>query len=364
MPRNQPYHATRKFSTLNVIESVSAALLETPLHNPFVTSQGATSLARAVVCTLHLSGGRTAEGESVPVQYVTGETVDDVLDTIRSVGLELVGLDTGRYRTALDEIARLAPNSPSARCALEMAALDGWRQMHGVAFQDLWGGARDSVETDVTIPIVPNAAVLTLLAWELGIRVFKIKVGDASIEEDHARVLAVRKAAPEAKLRIDANQAFTPEGALSFIERLVGEGAHVQLLEQPVKKEDLDGMNWIAERSPVPVFADESCRTPQDALRLVNSTAVHGLNLKINKCGIGGVLDIIPIARAAGRRLMLGCMLETRRSIAVSLAIACGSGAFEFIDLDSHLLLNESGENPYFQQHGAHMNLSQTGSGA
>ena len=77
----------------------------------------------------------------------------------------------------------------------------------------------------------------------------------------------------------------------------------------------------------------------------------------INKCGIRGVLDIISIARAANKRLMLGCMLETRRSIAVSLALACGSGAFEFLDLDSHLLLNEEGENPFFTQEGARMIL-------
>jgi len=344
---------------LNTILSVTVELLETPLHNPFVTSQGATSLARAVSIGLLLSDGRTAQGESVPVKYVTGETVEDVMETVRQVGPELIGLDIRRYRTALETIARLAPDSPSARCGLEMAVLDGWSRTEGVPLQHLWGGAIEGMETDVTIPIVPNAADLTLLAWELGIRVFKIKVGDAAVEDDHARVLAVRRAAPEAKLRIDANQAFTPEGALEFVERLVDDGAQIQLLEQPVKKEDIDGMHWIAEHSPVPVFADESCRTPQQALQLVTETAVHGLNLKINKCGIAGVLDIIPIARAAGRRLMLGCMLETRRSIAVSLALACGTGAFEFLDLDSHLLLNEKGENPYFRQHGALMTFQE-----
>jgi len=339
------------------IQSVSTSLLETPLHNPFVTSQGATSVARAVSVSLALSGGGAAQGESVPVKYVTGETVEGVIETVSRVGPELEGLDLQDYRRALDRIAQLAPDAPSARCALEMAVLDGWSQSAGISLRRLWGGARDRYETDVTIPIVPNAGDLTRLAWDLGIRVFKIKVGALSIDEDHERVLAVRAAAPEAKLRIDANQAFSPDGAVAFAERLVGEGAQLQLLEQPVKKEDIDGLHWVAERSPVPVFADESCRTPQDALRLVSSTAVHGLNLKINKCGIAGVLNIIPIAKAAGRRLMLGCMLETRRSIAVSLAIACGTGAFDFIDLDSHLLLNESGENPHFDQHGGEMRM-------
>src|SRR5207244_3032620 len=157
--------------------------------------------------------------------------------------------------------------------------------------------------------------------------------------------------------RIDANQAFTPDGAVAFVERLLEEGAHVELLEQPVRKEDFEGLGHVAERSPVPVFADESVRSPADALRLAATTPLQGFNLKINKNGIAGVLDIISIARAAGRKLMLGCMLETRRSIAVSLAIACGTGAFDFLDLDSHLLLNESGENPYFHQEGPRMTL-------
>src|SRR5262249_48867499 len=156
---------------------------------------------------------------------------------------------------------------------------DAWAQTTGISLQHLWGDAQDAVETDVTIPIVPNAGELAELAWGLGIRVFKLKVGHSDVEADHARLLTVRQAGPEARFRLDANQAFTPEGALAFVERLLSEGAHLELLEQPVRKEDIAGLAWVAERSPVPVFADESCRTPQDALRLAASTPVQGFNL-------------------------------------------------------------------------------------
>ncbi len=338
------------------IASVSAETSDTPLYSPFVTSQGRATAALAVLVRLTLSDGRTATGESVPVTYVTGETIETVLAAVARVGPELIGLEVVRYRQVLQTIARLVPDGASARCGLEMAALDAWAQASESSLHRLWGAAQDSMATDVTIPIVANAGELTELAWGLGMRIFKIKVGDANIEADHARVLAVRNAAPDARLRIDANQAFTPEGALRFVERLLAEGAHVELLEQPVRAEDFVGLAWVAERSPVPVFADESCRTPADALRLAQ-TAVQGFNCKIQKSGIAGVLDIVAIARAADRRLMLGCMLETRRSIAVSLALACGTGAFDFLDLDSHLLLNESGDNPYFQQAGAVLSL-------
>jgi L-alanine-DL-glutamate epimerase-like enolase superfamily enzyme len=347
-------------STSPRIASITATPFQTPLHNPFVTSQGSTTFAQGVAIHCALDDGRVAHGESVPVAYVTGETITGVVETVQRAAPELAGLEVGRYRLALDTIARLTPEAPSARCGLEMAVLDAWMQATGNTLHRLFGGALDSVEGDLTIPIVPNAGELAAVAWGLGIRVFKLKVGHSDLEADHARVLAVRQAAPEARLRIDANQAFTPEGAVAFVERLLEEGAHVELLEQPVRKEDFEGLGQVAARSPVPVFADESVRTPADALRLAMTTPIHGFNCKINKNGIAGVLDIIAIARASGRRLMLGCMLETRRSIAVSLALACGTGAFDFIDLDSHLLLNESGENPYFHQEGPRLILPST----
>lgn len=340
---------------IHTIADIRAQLLETPLHNPFVTSQGRATSARAVAIDIILADGSAYRGESVPVKYVTGETVEDVVSTVDAVTPALIGQDVSRLRAVADAIWRLTPNAPSARCGLEMALLAAWTAVTGIQAHTLFGSAAASVESDVTIPIVPNAVELAELAWGLGIRVFKMKVGHCP-DADFERVAAVLQAIPDARLRIDANQGFTPQAALDFLHRVQDHGAHVQMLEQPVLRSDFDGLCYVAERASVPVFADESCLTAADALQIAASP-VQGCNLKINKNGIWGVLDIISIARAAGKRLMLGCMLETRRSIAVSLAIACGTGAFDFIDLDSHLLLNETGDNPFFQQHGAQMVL-------
>jgi len=340
----------------SVIQSVSAALFETPLYNPFVTSQGCAHVARAVVVEIRLADGTVCRGESVPVQYVTGETIESVLDICTQVAPLLVGTDVRQFRQPLTVLAPLVSTSPSARCGLEMAILKGFSHATGTTLHQLCGAALGSMHTDITIPIVPNAGELTELAWATGMRVFKIKVGDPDRSADLARVSAIRAAAPQARIRIDANQAFTPQEALDFVTNLVEDGAQIDLLEQPVPSRDFEGLAWVAERSPVPVFADESCITPANALKLVN-TAVHGLNLKINKNGIFGVLDIIAIAKAANRKLMLGCMLETRYSIAQSLAIACGTGAFDFLDLDSHLLLNEPANDSLFSQIGPELIL-------
>jgi L-alanine-DL-glutamate epimerase-like enolase superfamily enzyme len=237
-----------------------------------------------------------------------------------------------------------------------MAALNAWTLASGTSLATLWGGASDCVESDITIPIAPDAGVLAALAWSAGLRIFKIKVGGGTLQEDYDRIAAVREAAPNARIRIDANQAFSVADAIAFANRLLEEGTHLDFVEQPVRKDDFEGMAAVAAACPVPVFADESVRTPADALRLTQ-TPVGGFNCKINKNGIAGVLDIIAIAKASGRQLMLGCMLETRRSIAVSLALACGTGAFDYIDLDSHLLLNEAGANAHFEQEGAQLTL-------
>lgn len=336
--------------------SIASEIQETPLHSPFVTSQGRADRARCLSIRFRLSNGQEAFGEATPVEYVTGETVESVQKTVERIAPQLIGMEIERYRTLLDTILECAPAEPSARCGLEMATLEAWSLAKGLPLQSLWGGESDSVESDLTIPIVPEAGEIAAFAYATGIRVFKIKIGGGTLEEDFARVSAVRQAAPEAVLRVDANQALTPDQAIHFVHRLLEEGTHIQLLEQPVPMHDWEGLARVAEASPVPIFADESVRSPQDALRLVG-TPVQGFNLKINKCGISGVLDIISIAKAAGRKLMLGCMLETRRSIALSLALACGTGAFDYVDLDSHLLLNEVGTNTHFWQEGAKMAL-------
>src|SRR5439155_26013120 len=130
----------------------------------------------------------------------------------------------------------------------------------------------------------------------------KIKVGGPSAEEDEARVRAISGAAPGVPLRLDGNQGFQPEAALRFVQRLVDDGVPVELLEQPVDRDDWEALAAVTRRSPVPVIADEAVLTPADALK-VAAGAAHGINIKLAKSGIAGARAIIAIARAADLRL-------------------------------------------------------------
>lgn len=337
-----------------LIREVSVEAIEVPLRHAFVTSKDklARMVSRPVVITLLLDDSTQAVGEAVPVEYVTGETQESVVAEIEAAKGAVIGGDVLRIAPIIRGLMEALPESPTARAGLEMAVYNALAQSLRIPLWKLLGGACESVETDQTLSISDDAVDRARDAAALGFRFFKMKVGGADRDADLARVLEVQRAVSHARLRLDANQAFTADEALDFIDRAIAGGARIDLVEQPVAKDDLGALDRVASVSPIHVFADEAVLTPEDALTLVRETRVQGINVKLMKSGISGALDIIAIARAAGRRLMIGCMLETRRGISASLAVACGTGAFEFLDLDSHLLLQEAGSNPYFQQNG------------
>jgi len=342
-----------------VVRDVTAEIIEIPLRYAFMTAQDrlARQVTRPVVVSIALEDGRAAVGESVPVAYVTGETQESVLAAVERARPLLIGGDVRRLRPLLNRLAETLPDAPSARAGIEMALYTAFAEVTGIALWRLWGGARESVETDITLPIVPDAVERAVEAAAQGFRCFKLKVGEEDREEDFRRLCAVQEAVPNAILRVDANQAFSAEEAVIFIRRAVEAGVRLELVEQPVAKGNLLALDAVADASPVPIFADEAVKTPADALRLVRETRAQGLNVKLMKAGVTGALDILAIARAAGRKLMIGCMLETRRGIGFSLAFACGTGAFDYVDLDSHFLLGEEGPNPYFCQDGPHLRI-------
>jgi len=116
-------------------------------------------------------------------------------------------------------------------------------------------------------------------------------------------------------------------------------------------------MAWLQKRSPAPVAADESVRSPEDALRVIEARAAGVLNIKLAKTGVRGALDIAALARAAGLKLMIGCMQETARGLSPSVHLACGLGAFSYCDLDSDALLGPGQPRGEFRREGPLLHL-------
>ncbi|MFI2780612.1 dipeptide epimerase [Streptomyces sp. ALB3] len=166
-----------------------------------------------------------------------------------------------------------------------------------------------------------------------GFSVIKIKAGDADQEADLDRVRAVRAAAPEARLLLDPNGAWSPGQARELLPRFAALG--VEAVEQPIAPGDPEALARLAAGSPVPVIADEDAVTYEDARRLAGR--VHGINVKLAKCGgVHAALRIAALIEGSGTDLMLGCLTASTLGIAPAVHIADRA---RWTDLDGHLLL-------------------------
>ena len=137
----------------------------------------------------------------------------------------------------------------------------------------------------------------------------------------------------------------------------------LNFLEQPFPKHDLPSMRTFRKKCRVPLMADESVLTPADAQRVFDSGAADGVVIKIAKSGVQGALDIMQIARRSGKTLAIGCMEESKLGLAASVHLACGTGAFDWIDLDSVFLLDEPPLRGGFRMSGPRLSVAGVRSG-
>jgi L-alanine-DL-glutamate epimerase-like enolase superfamily enzyme len=169
-------------------------------------------------------------------------------------------------------------------------------------------------------------------ATEAGYDVLKVKLGT---DRDAEVVAAVREAAPEARIRVDANEAWTPREAVSKTRLLADHG--VEFVEQPVPASDPEGLRFVYEHGVLPVAADESCVELSDVPRVADRVDI--VNLKLMKCGgIRAAVRSVHAARAHGLEVMLGCMIETNAAIAAACHLA---PLVDYADLDGALLLDD-----------------------
>lgn len=234
-----------------------------------------------------------------------------------------------------------------ARCALDLALHDRLARQRGCPLHHLLDvpPPAQGMPTSFTISIDTPAEMARLAVAAAAFPVLKIKLGAADAE---ACLQAVRSARPDARLRIDANAAWSPVEAVRHIERMAR--FDLELIEQPVAKEDITGMGFVQARSPVPIVADESLQSAEDLERLA-AAGVEGVNLKLMKVGgLGPGLAILRRARGLGLKVMLGCMIET--SLGVT-AAAHLSGLADWLDLDAPLLIaNDPFAGVCFDAHG------------
>lgn len=170
----------------------------------------------------------------------------------------------------------------------------------------------------------------------------KVKVGKEP-EKDIARLSAIRQAVPaETKIRIDANQGWSPKEAVRILNGMQEKGLDIEFVEQPVKAYDFEGMKYVTERSYVPVLADESVFSPEDAVKIMQMGAADLVNIKLMKCGgLYNALKSVSAAEIYGVECMIGCMLEAKISVNAAVHLACAKKIITKIDLDGPVLCKE-----------------------
>lgn len=324
----------------HLIKDMQVEALDLPLKEPFIIATGRKDAANNVLVKIILDDGLTGYGEVAPSPYTTGDTQQTCIAALNHIKWAVVGQDIRQWRALLAKTRKLIRSNVGPHSGLEIAVLDAFTKYIGVPMNVFFGGAIKKVETDLTMSLgTPDetfAAAKKAVAE--GFNKIKIKVG-MGVATDTERTVRVHEAAPKATLSLDANQAFTPKDAVELARRIHAEGIELDLMEQPVRKDDFDGLKFVRDHCPVPVAADESCFTADDAIRLIRMDAVDVINIKVAKCGLVAALDIAGICRAANKGLMIGCMMESKIGLAASVHLACGLGEFAHCDLDSVYLL-------------------------
>lgn len=301
-----------------------------PTH-PFVIARGGYAHHRNVIVRLTDDDGLEGFGEAAPNRYY-GESVATVIAALGQFKPIIERADPMALESTEAHLNRVLRGNASAKSAVSSAMHDLVGKRLRLPTYRIWGlDASAAPQSSFTIAIADSHQLERRVAEAREYPILKIKLGT---DRDMEIVRIVRNAAPEKRLRVDANAAWTAKHAVRMSEFLADQG--VEMLEQPVAANDIEGLRFVRKRSKLPVFADESCLVATDIAKLAG--AVDGINIKLAKCGsLREALRMVHTARALDMQVMAGCMIES--SLGIS-AIAQISPLLDFADFDGAALLS------------------------
>lgn len=275
--------------------------------------------------------GIVGYGEASMPPYL-GESQESAARFLDQVDLTRFA-DPFQLEEILPAVDGIAPGNTAAKAAVDIALHDWIGRALGAPLHRLWGlnPARAPV-TSFTIGIDTADVVREKTREAEAFKIIKVKLGHGS-ETDRMMIETIRQVTDK-PITVDANQGWRDRAeALTMIEWLAERG--VELVEQPMPKEQIDDTAWLCSWSPLPLIADESVQRLADVARARG--VFHGINIKLMKCtGLREAQKMIILARALGMKVMLGCMTET--SCAIS-AAAQLSPLVDWADLDGALLI-------------------------
>lgn len=299
------------------IESLEAIIVDLPTIRPHKLAMHTMQQQTLVILRIRCADGIEGIGEATTIGGLaygneSPESIKTNLDA--HFAALLIGQDACNINAAMQRIDRSIRGNTFARSAVETALLDAQGKRLGLPVSELLGGrVRDSLEVAWTLASGDTSKDIAEAEQMLDCRrhrIFKLKIGAGEVRKDLAHVIAIKQALGEsASVRIDVNQAWDEAVALRACQILGDNG--IDLIEQPISRNNRSGQVRLARRSPAPIMADESIESVEDAFNLARDGAAPVFALKIAKNGgPRAVLRTASIAEAAGIGLYGGTMLE------------------------------------------------------
>jgi len=321
------------------IETVTCVRLSVPLHTPFVTALRRTTTTETVVVRITDTDGVTGWGEAPQVWQVTGESLAGseacVMGPLHPL---LIGADADDVTSLSRSVSLAVARNFGAKSAVDVALHDLTARRRGVSLPVLLGSTTHRVATDVTLAAGGAPALAQAAADRRadGFSVLKMKVG-TDPTSDVTRVLAARDAVgADVKIRLDANQGWTPREAVRVIRVLEDADAQVELVEQPVRADDLDGLAWVTSRVNTPVMADESVYGVRDLVEVIRRRAADMVNIKLAKCGgISTARTLLEMAHTHQMGTVVGSMMESHIGVGAAASLVAAYGTSLTADLDA-----------------------------
>lgn len=290
------------------ITGIDTWLVAIPLRGAFRNAHTVKSVQRSVIVRVSADEGLVGAGNVDPSPGYSEATADAIQAVIRErLEPALKGQDPFNVRSALLRMDAAAPGAFYAQAAVEMALVDLSGKALGVPAHRLLGGpVRETILLNGWIGIEePETAAATAREfWKRGYRSTKVKVG-GGVEADRDRVAAVRAAVPDMEVRVDGNEGYDVEAAIRLARAIAP--YRIALLEQPVPRNDLDGLARVRRAIDIPLMADEAIEGPETLLAVIRLEAADIVKVKVMKQGgLLRCLQALDMAAAAGINCVIG----------------------------------------------------------
>jgi L-alanine-DL-glutamate epimerase-like enolase superfamily enzyme len=313
-----------------VVESLTVHHRRIALVRPFVTAVRSATAIDVVLVEARDSDGRSGWGEAPTSWRVTGESHQSVTAAVEGPLTEAAmgqQVDDPAGNSAL--LARSLVRNSAARMAVDCALYDLAAQASGVPLLRYLGGLDSHVRTDMTLSAGlqgQDGEALVATAVEhhnAGFGTLKVKVGAGG--DDFSALRRVRaEVGADVHLRVDANQGWSAEQAISVISAWEDAGLGIEMVEQPVAMDDLDALQLVTRNVQTPILADEAVWTMRDLTEVIRLRAADMINIKLAKTGgLREALRMAELARQNGVTVVIGCMMESHVGISAAASLAC-----------------------------------------